>query len=84
MEDMTTEPAHEPTLRELHRSLDERWRPEEVAQKVLRLLDLTAAERSTLEKAARAGRQNLWSSMSADFQRPTDMSRTGGYHEESI
>ena len=62
-------------LRELHRSLDERWRPEDVAQKIVTLLDLNRAEREILEKAAQAGRENFWFTMSKDFQRPSDMSR---------
>lgn len=62
-------------LRELHRSLDERWRPEEVAQKIVPLLDLDRSERQTVEKAAQAGQNNFWSSMSRDFHRPHDMSR---------
>ncbi len=72
---MTMQPSQEAILHELHRSLDERWRPEDVAQRILRLLDLDRAERRTLERAAQAGRQNLWSSMSSDFDRPKDMSR---------
>ena len=72
---MNREPKHEMMLRELHRSLHERWRPEEVAPKVALLLDLSRQERRTLDKAAKAGRQNFWFSMSQDFHRPTDMSR---------
>ena len=62
-------------LRELHRSLDQRWRPEDVAQKIVTLLDLSRSERATLEKAAQAGRDNFFFTMSKDFQRPSDMSR---------
>ena len=62
-------------LRELHRSLDERWRPEDVAQKVGAVLDLTRSERGTLEKAVQAGRRNVWFSMSSDFHRPAGMGR---------
>jgi hypothetical protein len=70
-----TQPERESILRELHRSLDERWRPEDVAQKIVALLDLTRPERETLEKAAQAGRENFFFTMSRDFQRPCDMSR---------
>lgn len=69
-------------LQELYRSLDQRWRPEEVAQKVLVLLDPSGSERQLIEKAANAGRRNLWSSMSADFQRPVDMQRQLSVAEE--
>src|SRR5262245_33351162 len=62
-------------LRDLHRSLDERWRPEDVAQKIVAILDLTDAERQTVELAANAGRENFWFTMSCDFHRPCDMSR---------
>src|SRR5437870_1729123 len=62
-------------LRELYRSLDERWRPEDVAQRVLGLLELAPSERCGLQTAAESGRQNYWSSMSSDFERPCDMSR---------
>lgn len=65
----------ESTLRELHCSLDERWRPEDVAKKVQSILDISKAERRTIRKGASAGRWNLWSSMSADFHRPVGMSR---------
>ena len=68
-------PSHETLLRELHQSLDERWRPEDVAKKIRGLLDVTPTERCTLAKAVKVGRENLWSSMSADFHRPQDMSR---------
>jgi hypothetical protein len=62
-------------LKELYRSLVERWRPEDVAQRVLRLLELTSSERGSLETAAESGRQNYWSSMSSVFERPNDMRR---------
>lgn len=65
----------EATLRNLFRSLDERWRPEDVAQKIVTFLDLDRTERKTLEQAAQAGRDNFWSSMSKDFNRPCGMSR---------
>lgn len=62
-------------LRELHRSLHERWRPEDVAQQVLKLLDFEDFEKSGLENAARAAEWNPLSSMSTDFSRPCNMSR---------
>lgn len=65
----------ETILRELFRSLDERWRPEDIAQKVLKLLDMNVHERRIIVKAANAGKQNFWSSMTSDFDRPKDMSR---------
>jgi hypothetical protein len=67
--------GRETILRELHRSLDERWRPEDVAQKVVALLDLTQPERDTVDKAAGAGRENFFFAMSRDFHRPGDMNR---------
>jgi hypothetical protein len=69
------QPERNAILRELHRSLDERWRPEDVAEKVVTLLDLSPAERIVLEQAVRAGRENFWFTMSKDFQRPCDMTR---------
>ncbi len=65
----------ETILRELYRSLDERWRPEDVAQKIVIVLPLVGSDREILEKAAKAGRDNLCSSMSKDFERPGNMSR---------
>lgn len=73
---------HETTLRELHRSLDERWRPEDVARTILPLLDLSLNERYTLKRAASAAERNRWSSMAADFDRPKDMSRQLAVAEE--
>ena len=67
--------THESALHELHRSLDERWRPEDVAQQVRSLLDLSRAERRTLNRALDAARQNFWFSMSTDFHRPVGMGR---------
>jgi len=77
-----TRPEHEAVLRELHRSLDERWRPEDVARTILPLLDLTLSERYTLKRAASAAQRNPWSSMTADFDRPKDMSRQLAVAEE--
>ena len=62
-------------LRDLHRSLDERWRPEDVAQKIVAILDLSDVERRTIELAANAGRENFYFTMSRDFHRPGGMSR---------
>ncbi len=62
-------------LRDLHRSLDERWRPEDVTQKIISLLDPSSHERKTLGKAAQAGGENFFFTMSQDFHRPCDMSR---------
>src|SRR5688500_15474288 len=76
------ENEHEAVLRELHRSLDERWRPEDVARTILPLLDLPINERYTLKRAATAAERNPWSSMVADFDRPTDMSRQLAVAEE--
>jgi hypothetical protein len=77
-----TQSARESVLRELHRSLDERWRPEDVAQKILLLLDLAQIERETLETAAKAGRENFWFTMSRDFHRPCNLSRQLGVAQE--
>jgi hypothetical protein len=63
----------ESVLRELHGSLDERWRPEDVAQKIVPLLKLNHAEQHTLGKAVQAGQSSFWFTMSKDFQRPVDM-----------
>jgi hypothetical protein len=62
-------------LRDLHRSLDERWRPEDVAPMVVALLELSRPERDILDRAVRAGRENFFVTMSRDFHRPGDMSR---------
>jgi hypothetical protein len=67
--------VRESMLRELHQSLDERWRPEDVAQRIADLLKLSPAEQRTLGKAVEAGKSNFWFTMSKDFQRPVDMSR---------
>lgn len=69
------QPEREATLRELYRSLDERWRPEDVALKVASLLDLDGPDRKTVERAAQAARDNCFTSMSRDFQRPVGMAR---------
>ena len=64
----------ESTLQELYLSLDERWRPEDVAKKIEALLDLNSTEKKRVRKASKAGRRSFYSSMSCDFQRPVDMS----------
>ena len=66
---------HEETLRELHGSLDERWQPEDIAQKLLSILDLTKSECRTVGKAANSRRPSYWTSMSKDFHRPVNMKR---------
>ena len=65
----------ESTLRELYRSLDERWRPEDIAKRIQSLLDLSRIEQRTIGQAVRAGQEHSWFSMSTDFQRPVDMTR---------
>jgi hypothetical protein len=65
-------------LRELHRSLDERWRPEDVAQKIVILLELNRLEQETVEKAAQVGRENFWFATNKDFQRPSDIGARRG------
>ncbi len=82
IESTMTPQEREAILRELHRSLDQRWRPEDVAQKAVALLDLEPSERKTLDKAAQAARENFWFTMSRDFQRPCDMSRQLSVAEE--
>ncbi len=62
-------------LRDLYRSLDERWRPEDIAKKVATLLVLSRTEQKTLKVATTARNENFWCSMSSDFDRPCDMSR---------
>lgn len=63
------------TLRDLYRSLDERWRPEDVAQKIIGILTLNNVEWQTIELAAKAGRENFYFTMSRDFHRPCGMDR---------
>ncbi|WP_336214163.1 hypothetical protein [Nonomuraea sp. LPB2021202275-12-8] len=66
-------------LAELHASLDRRYRPEDVADLVLRAMAgrLTRRERVVLERAARhsARRQESFSSMPADFAQPVGGAR---------
>ena len=60
-------------LQDLYRSLDERWRPEDIAQKIEQLLDLSPREAQTIGKASGARRSHFFSSMSTDFHRPVDL-----------
>jgi len=62
-------------LRDLYRSIDERWRPEDIAKKIALLLDLSRLEQKTLKIATSASEDHFWSSMSSDFDRPRDMTR---------
>ncbi|MDF2708531.1 MAG: hypothetical protein K0R62_4183 [Nonomuraea muscovyensis] len=66
-------------LVELHESLDRRYRPEDVADLVLRALDgrLSRRERVVIGRAARhSSRGTAWfSSMSADYARPVGGAR---------
>ncbi len=62
-------------LRELYRSLNERWRPEEVSLAIFRVLDLSHDESRILRVATKAARDRFWSSMSNDFARPAGMER---------
>ncbi|MEV6155626.1 hypothetical protein AB0L53_35330 [Nonomuraea sp. NPDC052129] len=72
-------PARRVVLVELHGSLDRRYRPEDVADLVLRALDgsVSRRERVLLERAAKhsARRQGWFSSMSADYARPVGGAR---------
>lgn len=72
---MSAQSTPNEALRRLHRSLDERWRPEDVAVQVDELLDVAPDEHLILRRATVAGQRAFWSSMSADFQRPQNMSR---------
>ena len=68
---------NEELLRELHRSLDERWRPEEAAAKVQAVLaeDLDPRTATELRKVVAHSQPPGWSSMSTDFARPVGMQR---------
>ncbi|MFG1957123.1 hypothetical protein [Nonomuraea sp. NPDC049028] len=72
-------PARREALVELHGSLDRRYRPEDVADLVLRALDgsVSRRERVLLERAAKhsAHRQGWFSSMSTDYARPVGGAR---------
>jgi hypothetical protein len=69
--------VNEALLMELHRSLDERWRPEEIAAKIRGAppSGLDGASRAALNRVARHSRGGGWSSMSRDFARPPGMGR---------
>jgi len=67
-----TKPPETP-LRQLFRSLDERWRPEDVAKIIEVLLELSQSEKRTISKASKHARNSPFSSMSSDFQRPVDL-----------
>lgn len=67
-------------LRELHESLDRRYRPEDVARIVLDILQghLSKKEERTLRRAANHANRYAWfggSSMTNDFARPVGMKR---------
>ncbi|MCC9602262.1 hypothetical protein LOC67_17030 [Stieleria sp. JC731] len=62
-----------PKLQALFDTLDRRVRPEEVAQLVVQAATLSAQERKIISKAS--SRSNKWSSMTADFARPSNMAR---------
>jgi hypothetical protein len=67
----------ETLLQELYQSLDQRWRPEDAAEKI-RLALGEDADRGTaiqLDKVVRHSRPSGWSSMTADFHRPVGMGR---------
>ena len=63
----------ESELKELYRSLNERWRPENVAQKLEKVLNLNSVEKKQIRKTSKIERQPFYSSMSSDFHRPVDM-----------
>ena len=63
----------ESELKELYRSLSERWRPENVAQKLEKVLNLNSVEKKQIRKTSKIERQPFYSSMSSDFHRPVDM-----------
>lgn len=72
----------EPILSELHASLTSRWRPEDVAALVSRVLAgrLSHAEVSVLSEATRwAARTGYFTLMSASWERASDASSTVGY-----
>jgi hypothetical protein len=76
----TTNPQPLDPLRELHRSLDRRRRPEDIAQLVAEVLAgrLTWSEQRTLRRASRGAAKNApgwYSSMSEDFARPVGIER---------
>ena len=73
---MSTGPkTSESLLRELFSSLDERWRPEDVAKIIEALIDLDWSEKKIISKASKVARNSPFSSMSSDFQRPTNFAK---------
>ncbi len=62
-----------PQLQTLFDTLDRRERPENVAQLVGQAAALTPNQRKIISKAS--SRSNAWSSMTADFARPSNMAR---------
>jgi hypothetical protein len=68
--------VNEVVLKELHQSLDERRRPEEIAAKIRASgANLDAHAQRELQRVARHARGSGWSSMSDDFARPAGMGR---------
>ena len=62
-----------PQLQSLFDTIDRRERPEDVARLVGEAAALSAVERKIISSAC--ARSNRWSSMMADFARPSDMAR---------
>lgn len=62
-----------PQLQVLFDTLDRRARPEDVARLVGQAATLSAQERQIISKTS--SRSNTWSSMAADFARPSNMAR---------
>ena len=62
----------EQAMRILFRSLDQRWKPESVAELVFRLMSLEGEDRTKVQRAVAANRQ-VW--MQEDFSRPDNMGR---------
>jgi hypothetical protein len=62
-----------PQLEALFDTLDRRERPEDVARLVGQAAPLSPQERKMISAAS--SRSNTWSSMTADFARPSDMAR---------
>lgn len=67
-------------MRELFASLDERWRPERVAQQVKALLPHAGRKGSVIDRVAKAARRNTY--MSEDFRRVDTMQRQIGVANE--
>src|SRR5262249_58827496 len=77
---MTVE-GRDALLRDLYRSLDERWRPEDVARAIIELRGhaLSAGERELLSKKVKGSHRGSFAwwqtSMSRDFMRPVGAER---------